>query len=164
MRLRTRILASIAMVVVSMAAPSVSALADQGTDVIVLKTVTTPSTRIASTIGDTEYGAVLYSGVASWQGETVQIERRVTFRYTKGTGPAGGFLTLVWPDGSQIAMEGGGYVNAGPEFSDIFVVFNVFAASGRWKGYTGIARQDCTRRGGVEAKSACTYVVKVHKG
>lgn len=130
---------------------------------IQFKTVVSPSTRITSTIGNTEYGVMLFTGTGTWNGETIKIERRLSFRYTDGSGPAGGFLTLIWPDGSQIAMEGGGFTNAGPQFSDILVSLNVFAASGRWKGYTGVGRQDCTRKGGVEVATYCSYTVIVHR-
>jgi hypothetical protein len=139
--------------------------ADSPTSTIVLRTILNPSTsKITNTIGNTQYGALLYTGVADWQGQTVQLERMLNFRYTNGDGPAGGFLTLTWPDGSQIAMEGGGFVNSSTDLSEVFVSFRVFGASGRWQGYQGIGRQDCTRRGGVESKASCTYVVKVHPG
>lgn len=145
-----------------LSAPVAQAADDSAT--IVLKSVLVPSSKISNEIAGTQYGSVLYTGVASWAGDSVQIERLVTFRYTRGSGPASGFLTLTWPDGSRLALEGSGFVNASPNLSEIFVAFNVFGSTGRWKGYVGIGRQDCTRRGGVEAKGACTYVVKVHKG
>ena len=142
-------------------APAAQA-ADNGTT-IRFTTVLTPGTSISSKIGSTEYGLMLFTGTATWKGESIQVERRLSYRYTKGDGPAGGFLTLIWPDGSTIAMDGGGFTEAGPTHSTIYVAFNSFGVTGRWKGYQGIGRQDCIRHGYVNVPATCTYTISMHK-
>ena len=68
-------------------APAAQA-ADNGTT-IRFTTVLTPGTSISSKIGSTEYGLMLFTGTATWKGESIQVERRLSYRYTKGDGPAG---------------------------------------------------------------------------
>jgi hypothetical protein len=143
------------------AAPAAQA---KGTSVtIAFNVVMTPKTELTSSIGNTRYGFILLTGEGSWKGDAVKVERHLSLNYTNGDGPANGFATLIWPDGSQIAMEGSGFTNTGSTFTDIFVSFQVFATTGRWKGYKGIGRQDCVRIGDVETPTTCTYTVKLHK-
>ena len=153
--------------ILAMGATGIGAFPAQAADsstTIVFRSAISPSTKIGGTIGNIEYGVLVYKGLVTWRGESIEIERIVNFRYTNGDGPASVLITLLWPDGSRLAMDGSGFVNADAGHSDVFIALNVFGATGRWKGYRGIARQDCIRRGGVEAKSACTFVVKVNAG
>mgnify|MGYP003346099296 CR=1 FL=1 len=65
--------------------------------------------------------------------------------------------------GLRIAMDGGGFTEAGPTHSTIYVAFNSFGVTGRWKGYQGIGRQDCIRHGYVNVPATCTYTISMHK-
>ena len=50
-----------------------------------------------------------------------------------------------------------------PTHSTIYVAFNSFGVTGRWKGYQGIGRQDCIRHGYVNVPATCTYTISMHK-
>ena len=117
-----------------------------------------------STYGDLQYGTTTLQGATLVNGEEVLVRRDSVVEYTAGTGPIGGFLTVIWKDGSRLSMRVAGSALSDSAGTDFTASLEVFSSAGRWKGYAGHGVMRGSRSGGLGAPVTYTYRVTLTKG
>lgn len=98
-------------------------------------------------LGNLQYGVNVLEGTTVIGTEKVAVERISVVQYVKGSGSIGGFVTLVWPNSDSIALSVTGQSELLAAETHIYGTLRLIAATGRWKGYSGIGLMEGLRKG-----------------
>lgn len=116
-----------------------------------------------TTFGDLQYGTTTLEGASLVNGEEVLVRRDSVVEYVAGNGPIGGFLTVVWKDGSRVSMRVAGSALGDANGADFVADLTVFSTAGRWTGYRGQGVMRGSRPGPLGTPVTYTYRLTLRK-
>lgn len=96
--------------------------------------------------GDSQYGLNVLEGYTKVSNTNVRVRMLASLDYTDGSGPVGGFLELVWSDGTVLGMRQDGTATTSGSTTNIDANLAVIGGSGRAQGTTGTGKLTGTRK------------------
>lgn len=98
--------------------------------------------------GNSVYGMSILEGYTKVNDTTVHVRMLGTVDTTDGSGPLGGFLEMVWSDGTVLGMrQDGNTTSSGSSTTDFNANLTVIGGSGKAVGTTGTGNLTGTRKG-----------------